>query len=148
MPRVKILFFLILTTSLAYGQTYDAERNLSQYTNPYLINLFYNSMVVKSKYEVDSVDYVGVKADSIGHIYRHYSWEEHNWLYEDTNQPRYTSCLVLHGKEGCSNNWFSGYRICRVCYRKEFIHEQRWAEKIKTEIEILNERVDSLKGKQ
>ena len=136
--------FLLSTICFAQeGVTYGTVKINTE--NNYLAigkNLFSlpnNNVIVKSKYIIDSVLFEGIKADTLGHE-TNISWEEHQWVEQDS--PRgYSNCLVLHGAEGCSWNWFNGYRICKICLRKEKLHEVRWTEQVKSEYEKLDEKV-------
>lgn len=127
------LLFLIVTV----GYSQDSMK-VFEFGGSYIGgSLFGNggSELVKSKIVIDSVVYKGN-----GETF-------HQWVNE-YNEPSRVGCLVNHGILGCPDNWTKGYRICRICYRKEYFHEERWVETIKSEIETLNEIVDSLRSKQ
>jgi len=149
---MKHLLIFLVTITLGYSQDSTNAiilgNSFIQRYNGDRIGLGFgdNSYGVKRKEVIDSVGFEGKeKSYAEGHSFKQLIWENHSWVYHYNPFSRW-NCAVNHGLAGCPDRWQKGYRICRVCYRKEYFHEERWIEKIKTEIEILNEIVDSLKG--
>lgn len=146
-------YTLLFLVTLGYGQDFGG--------NWYLGGLFNNTgSIVKSTEIIDSVVFDGLNVidsivtggwqsnnDDFHNIYKKFPHKEHKWIYEYSPLSM-NRCGVIHGILGCPDDWSKGYRICKSCYRKEYFHEKRWVEKVKSEIETLNEIVDSLRNKK
>ena len=95
-----------------------------------------NSLIIQpvytSTWHLDTVIYAGI--DSC----------EHDFVTGGIPNTK-GFCSVLHDERGCPNTWGRRSKICRKCLRKEIWREERHrAAKVKTEHEILEEKVDSL----
>lgn len=68
---------------------------------------------------------------------------DHKWAVK-IKEISMISCAVMHGAEGCSNNWKNDLRICTECLRHEQITETRTT---KTKADKYQEALNKLKNK-
>jgi hypothetical protein len=146
----RILIISALLISSAFAQNDKNKAGWILYDNGFTTGIVLYPTKYDSRIEVDSVAYTGQYNSSKEICNTDTDSGTHYWIDEETVLPiSIAMCAVNHDLRGWPDTWPRYWRICKLCLRKEHVHEVRTLlSKQKTEFELLDEKVSAiLKGK-